>query len=69
MTAPSYRFRFEIVDQETGEVVERDWVTLPDTDPVGFCTLSINTHVAQMLHNWRTFARAEYERENYQVPA
>jgi hypothetical protein len=69
MTAPNYRFKFEIVDDSTGEVVERDWLSLPDTDPIGFCTLSTNTRVAQMLHNWRTFARAEYEAKNYQVPA
>lgn len=64
---PSYRFTMTITDQATGEVVERDWITLPDSDPVGFCTLSINTHVAVMLQNWRDFARLEYEMKNYQV--
>ena len=43
----SYRFECRIVDEATGEVVERDQATLTDT-----CE-SARIAAAQMLHNWQ----------------
>jgi hypothetical protein len=62
---PEYHFKFQIADATTGEIIECDWCSLSYADPESV----VNLHVSQMLRNWRNFARAEYERENYQVPA
>ena len=64
MGAPSYKFKFQIVDETTGQIVESDFTYLSDHDQT-----NIGIHVSQMLRNWINFARAEYEAENYQVPA
>ena len=66
---PQYRFECRIVDQTTGETIERDFISLPDTDPIGFVRDSIDIHVAQMIRNWRDFARVQYERRTYEAAA
>src|SRR5690242_17563560 len=48
MTAPSYRFNFEIVDEATGNVVISDFCGLTAIDQFGGCE-SVDMHVASML--------------------
>ena len=61
-----YRFRFQIVDATTDEVIESDWCTITNAKISGFgeCEV-VEMEVSRMLRNWRGFARAEYERENF----
>jgi hypothetical protein len=59
---PDYRFKFQIVDESTGEVVEADWCTINDEriDEFG-ASATVEIHISKMLRNWRNFARDEYE--------
>lgn len=59
MAEREYRFTFSIVDAVTNEVVDCDWCSLVDRDTDR--NERIDTHVYQMLRNWRKFAREEYE--------
>lgn len=60
---PSYRFRFEIVDASTGEVVIADFCSLGSIDPFGGSE-AVDMHVAAMLRAFSRTARAEHERAN-----
>ena len=64
MTAPSYRFNFEIVDETTGTVVISDFCGLTGIDQLGGCE-SVDMHVASMLRAFTRKARGEYERAEY----
>lgn len=64
---PEYRFRFQIVDETTGEVVESDYTYLTSIDQFGNCE-SVDIHVAAMLRGFNRNGRAEYERANYAAP-
>ena len=55
---PEYRFRCQIINADTGEVIEVDWFTLTDLDADAE---KLNIHGGQLLRNWHDFARAEYE--------
>lgn len=59
MTERAYHFKFEIVDAVTNEVVDCDWCSLVDRDTGR--NERIDTHVYQMLRNFRKFVRADYE--------
>jgi hypothetical protein len=48
MNTPDYRFRFEIIDAETGETVIADYCSLTDIDEFGGCE-SVDMHVASAL--------------------
>jgi hypothetical protein len=61
---PEYRFKFQIVDETTGEVVHSDWTYFTTIDEFGGCE-SVDIHVAAMLRGWQRHARAEYERREY----
>lgn len=65
---PDYRFKFELVDETTGEAVLVDWVSLSEVDEIGGCE-TVDHAVARMLRMFSRNARAEYEAKNYQVPA
>lgn len=64
MTAPSYRFKFQIVDESTDEVVAEDYCGLTTIDNFGACE-SVDIHVSSMLRAFQRTGRAEYEREHY----
>lgn len=63
---PEYRFRFEIVDENRGERVWADVISIDERgiDQFGGCE-SVEHGVARMLRGFRQHVRAEYERENY----
>lgn len=62
---PDYRFKFQIVDQTTGEVVESDYCPLTTIDQFGGSE-TVDIHVSSMLRAFKRFGQAEYERANYQ---
>lgn len=64
MTTPahSYRFKFAIVDETTGDVVQSDFTYLTDIDEFGRCE-SVDIHVAAMLRAFRRDLRAEAQKE------
>jgi hypothetical protein len=66
---PDYIFKFSIVDVTSGEVVEADYCTITNANisEFGDCEV-VDQEVGRMLRNWRKFARAEYEAENYAPP-
>lgn len=66
MAKPNYIFKFQIVDTETDQTIEADYCTITDANIDGFGGCEVVDHeIARMLRNWRSFARAEYEAENY----
>lgn len=62
--APQYRFKFQIVDEATGQVVETDFCPITTIDQFGGCE-SVDIHVASMLRAFNRSGREEYEREEY----
>lgn len=65
---PDYRFKIEIVDQATDEIVISDFATLGSIDQFGGSE-AVDMYVATMLRAFNSTVREEYERKNYQVPA
>lgn len=63
---PDYRFKFEIADQTTGDIVIADWLTIEPKaiDQFGGCE-AVDHAVARMLRMFRQTAREKFEREHY----
>lgn len=61
---PSYRFKFAIVDETTGEVIGTDFCNLTSIDQFGGCE-SVDMHVASTLRWFERTGREQHERENY----
>lgn len=63
---PDYRFKFEITDETTGEIIIADWLTLgaENIDQFGGCE-AVDHAVARMLRMFRQSAREKFEREHY----
>lgn len=62
-----YRFKCEIVDDETDEVVIADYCTLLGTiDQFGGCE-TVDMHVASMLRAFQRTARPQHEAKNIEV--
>lgn len=61
---PTYRFKFALVDEATGEVISSDFCALTSIDQFGGCE-SVDMHVASMLRAFERTVREEYERQNY----
>lgn len=64
MGTPAYRFKFQIIDETTGDVVEADYCALTTIDEFGGCE-SVDIHVAAMLRAFNRSGRDEYQRANY----
>lgn len=58
---PNYRFKFEIVDETTGDTIEGGSTYLSGIDAYGRCE-SVEMEVAQRLRNFETRARDDHER-------
>jgi hypothetical protein len=58
----NYRFKFQIVDTETDEVVEEDWCSFDVTTITehGDCEV-VDIHVGQMMRNWRKVFHAAHQ--------
>lgn len=64
MTAPQYRFQFQIIDDEIGDTIIADYTSLGTIDEFGG-NEEIESLVARMLRMFKRSVRAEYERKNY----
>jgi hypothetical protein len=61
---PAYRFKLEIVDETTGDVIVSDFCSLTSIDQFGGCE-SVDMHAAAALRFFNTVGRSKHEAENY----
>lgn len=61
---PDYRFKFQIVDEATGDVIADDWCTLTTIDEFGGCE-AVDHQVASTLRYFTRTGRAKHEAENH----
>ena len=61
---PQYRFKLEIVDENTGDVIVSDFCSLTSIDQFGGCE-SVDMHAAAALRFFNTVGRAKHEAANY----
>lgn len=62
--APDYRFKFQIIDENTGDVIVDDYCSFETVDEFGGCE-AVDHQTAKGLRYFKRVGRAKHEAENY----